>query len=163
MSNVGPRSVAVPGEILGYWEAKQRLGNPDISWSSLILPSIDLCEKGIPVTGHAAMAMSHKKEDIFRDPGMRRVFIDPATNDTWREGDTYKRPALAKTLKRVAENGAGEFYTGQTGKAIVKDLKKAGGIITEQDLKNYKCDDICFNALPATYNLFRLYVQCNLD
>ena len=43
---MGPRSAAVPGEVKGYWEAKRRFGNPDISWKQLIQPSIDLCNNG---------------------------------------------------------------------------------------------------------------------
>ena len=45
-STLGPRTSGVPGEVKGYWEAKQRFGNPEITWAELIQPSIDLCEKG---------------------------------------------------------------------------------------------------------------------
>lgn len=46
----GALAVAVPGELLGYEEAKNRFGNPDVTWASLIEPSIRLCEEGIPIT-----------------------------------------------------------------------------------------------------------------
>ena len=43
---MGPKSAGVPGEIKGYWEAKSRFGNPDISWSELLQPTIDICNNG---------------------------------------------------------------------------------------------------------------------
>ena len=45
-STLGPRTSGVPGEVKGYWEAKQRFGNPELAWAELIQPSIDLCENG---------------------------------------------------------------------------------------------------------------------
>ena len=67
----------------------------------------------------------------------REIFFNPETNDTWNEGDYYKRENLAKTLEKIAENGVEEFYTGETGKNFVGDIQKAGGIISMDDLKNY--------------------------
>ncbi len=52
-SSLGARAGAVPGEVRGYWEAKQRFGNPEVEWSSLVQPSIVMCEQGIPVSAHA--------------------------------------------------------------------------------------------------------------
>ena len=54
ISVLGPMAGGVPGEVAGYWAAKQRLGNPLVSWASLIEPSIKLCNEGIPVNNHAA-------------------------------------------------------------------------------------------------------------
>ena len=54
-------------------------------------------------------------------------------------GEVYKRPVYAETLRRIAENGVDEFYGGgETGKMFVEDLKKMGGIIDHQDLRDYK-------------------------
>ena len=83
--------------------------------------------------------MTKTKSQIFSDPGMRSVFIDPSTNDTWREGERYFRPKLARTLRAVAEKGPDAFYQGEIADGIVNDLTLAGGIITKEDLKNYKC------------------------
>ncbi len=56
----------------------------------------------------------------------------------YKVGEVFKQKDLAKTLRRIAKNGAKEFYTGKTAKLIVKDMKKHGGLITLKDLKNYK-------------------------
>ena len=70
-SLLGPRSGGVPGEVRGYWEAKQRLGSPHVSWAELVQPAIELCEKGITVTAHAARALNKKEQHILADPGLR--------------------------------------------------------------------------------------------
>ena len=69
---------------------------------------------------------------------MREIYINPQTNDTWQEGDIYKRTKFADTLERIATLGSKEFYEGETAKKLVKDLKKLGGIMTMEDLKSYK-------------------------
>ena len=64
-------SAAVPGEIKGYHYVKLKHGNPNVTWASLIEPSIKMCREGIPVTKSAADVMKKKIENIFKDPGMR--------------------------------------------------------------------------------------------
>jgi gamma-glutamyltranspeptidase/glutathione hydrolase/leukotriene-C4 hydrolase len=53
----GPLSVAVPGEVAGYWAARQRFGNRSIAWRRIIQPTIDLCRGGIPVSWTLAAAL----------------------------------------------------------------------------------------------------------
>ena len=66
----GALSAAVPGEIKGYWEAKQRYGNPDISWGSLIQPSIDMARNGIEQSDSAYGGLIQFKDAVLADPGM---------------------------------------------------------------------------------------------
>jgi gamma-glutamyltranspeptidase/glutathione hydrolase/leukotriene-C4 hydrolase len=66
--------VAVPGEIRGYFEAKQKYGNPEVSWASLIEPSIRMAKTGIRVSWSAAAALEKTKQTIFQDPGLRSAF-----------------------------------------------------------------------------------------
>jgi len=53
-------------------------------------------------------------------------------------GDTFRQPELAATLKRIARNGAAEFYSGETAHAIVDDISRLGGLITPDDLAKYQ-------------------------
>lgn len=69
---------------------------------------------------------------------LRKIFINPKTGDVWQEGDTYKRENLGYTLMEIAKNGVDEFYSGETAKNLVNDIQNAGGIITLDDLKNYR-------------------------
>ena len=58
--------------------------------------------------------------------------------DSWKEGDTLIQTDLANTLKRIREKGAAGFYEGETARLIVEEMKRGGGIISYDDLKNYK-------------------------
>ncbi len=61
----------VPGEFVGYWEAKQRYGNPDVSWESLFQPAIDMCRNGVEVGWSLADALESSSNSIKNDPGLR--------------------------------------------------------------------------------------------
>jgi gamma-glutamyltranspeptidase/glutathione hydrolase len=56
----------------------------------------------------------------------------------WLEGDTYTRLNLASTLERIAKSNVTEFYEGDTAENLIRDMTMKGGIMTMQDLKNYK-------------------------
>ena len=138
MSSEGPMAVAIPGEVRGWAKAKELFGNPEVSWESLIRPTIKLCREGIPVTFSKALALSSNVPKIKRDPGLKRIYINPETDDVWKEGDFYTRPDFADTLERIATLGPQEFYEGKTARGIVEDLQKLGGIITMEDMKDYR-------------------------
>ena len=93
------------------------------------------CNKNVTLC--QAKALVDSKAAILNDPGMRAIYINPKTNDTWKEGDTYTRLNFADTLERIAKLGFQDFYQGRTAKNFVKDLRQLGGIITLQDLKDY--------------------------
>ena len=69
----GVRSIAVPGELRGYWEAKRLYGNKDVSWASLLQPSIKMCRDGIVVNFHLASAIKKTRDVILKDAGLRQV------------------------------------------------------------------------------------------
>ena len=117
--------MAVPGEVAGYWAARRKYGNKEISWQRIIQPTIDLCREGIPVTASLAKVLREKGPE-FTDPGMRSVFVNPSTGDVWQEGDLYTNPALANTLQTLAEEGDQSFYNGTIGHSLVEDIAKLG-------------------------------------
>eukprot|EP00095_Tigriopus_kingsejongensis_P011280 maker-scaffold14_size734282-snap-gene-1.21 protein:Tk11280 transcript:maker-scaffold14_size734282-snap-gene-1.21-mRNA-1 annotation:"gamma-glutamyltranspeptidase 1" len=136
----GPLASAIPGEILGYYEAKVQYGNPEISWARLIQPTVDLCRNGITNSQSAASAMAQKTNEIKADAGLSATFIDPETGKVYQAGDVYTRPNLADTLERIATNGAAEFYSGQTAHNLIRDLEDIGGLMTLEDLAGYKIE-----------------------
>ena len=92
------------------------------------------------MTEHAANMLKRSERLILKDPGLRSVFINKKTGKVWRQGDIYTHPKLGKTLQRIADNGADEFYTGEVAKNLINDITKDGGIITSDDLANYKAE-----------------------
>jgi len=137
-SSRGPRAAAVPSKVIGLWEMKERLGNPQITWESLVQPSIDICFEGIEVGFSLAENIANYEDDIRADPGLRSVCIDPETNQPWREGDFFTWPAQGETLQRVAANGGEEFRTGVTAVSLIEDMTELGGEMDLQDLQDYE-------------------------
>jgi len=142
----GARSVAVPGEAAGYWEAKKRYGNPDISWARLVAPTVKMCREGIPVswTQASVLELVHTRGEWARHANaeMNATFHNK-DGQPWKEGDVYTRPKYADTLEELAEAGdRGEknlgFYEGRVAEDMVADLQELGGVITLDDLGDYE-------------------------
>ena len=64
-------AIAVPGEILGYFEAKKKFGNSKVTMESIMQPTIALCENGIKVTRTLSRVIAKKAKDIYEDAGLR--------------------------------------------------------------------------------------------
>lgn len=137
-SKLGPGASGVPGELKGYWEAKEHYGNPALTWSDLLKPSIDLCENGITVSAAAAKAIRLSEAHIRADPGLKGLLINPTTDEILVEGDIYRNPTFAATLRKFSSGGAAELYEGETGRQLVKDMRAAGGLMTVEDLAKYR-------------------------
>lgn len=90
---------------------------------------------------------------IFRDPTWRAVFAPDG--QLLQEGEIARRPALARTLRVIASQGADAFYKGPLADDIVAAVQRAGGILTATDLEQYKA--IVYPALMGTYRGRRVY------
>lgn len=66
------------------------------------------------------------------------IFIDKTTGQTYKEGDVIKRKKLAETLEIIAEEGASALYNGSLTKNFINDIEDLGGIVTIEDMNNYK-------------------------
>ncbi|NXC49856.1 GGT5 hydrolase, partial [Penelope pileata] len=142
---IGSRWIAVPGEIRGYEEAHKRYGR--LPWKSLFEPTIKLLSEPLVV--------SPVVDKIIRHPEFARLgqSLCPLLCDGQRllkQGETFRWPALLRTLRTVAENGATAFYEGQIGKTLVEDIGRAGSVISMEDLKSYKVE--VSSALSITLN-----------
>jgi len=66
------------------------------------------------------------------------ILINKDTNSVWKEGDKYKRLKLAETLELIRDSDASVLYNGTLTESFVKDIQDLGGIITEEDMNDYK-------------------------
>ena len=136
-SQSGGKSVAVPGEIKGLWELHQNYGS--LKWKDLLQPVIELCREGHVVSRYLENIFRGSEERIFGEPSLRDVYINPETNHTYKLGEKIKRLKLAETLEVIAEEGADSIYGGgDIGALMVEDVQKRNGILTVEDLRNYK-------------------------
>ena len=131
-SQNGHLSSGVPGTVAGLFAAHQYAKLP---FSTLIQPAIDLAEKGFVITAREANSFNSIQNDLQKFNTMVPVFVKPSG---WKEGDTLVQADLAKTLLRIRDKGAAGFYEGETAKLIVDEMKRGGGIINTDDLKNYQ-------------------------
>jgi gamma-glutamyltranspeptidase len=68
----------------------------------------------------------------------REVFVNPETGDFFRPGEWIKPVKFCETLKIIAKNGGNCLYNGSLAKVFVSDIQEMGGIITEEDMANYR-------------------------
>jgi len=132
-SIIGARSVAVPGTVAGLELALKTYGT--LKLSDVMAAAIRLAEDGFPVSEKLARQLEEQRQDLQRFSVSRRIFLHDG--NLLRPGDTFRQPELAATLKRIAKNGAAEFYRGETARIIADDMAHQGGLITLDDLAHY--------------------------
>ena len=127
-------SVGVPGTVAGLYLAWQDHGK--LPWKALVQPAIDLAEGGIEVSNHLAASLQRVLPRMQKYPGSIKKFTDKGT--PFDPGHIWKQPDLAASLKRIANNGPDGFYKGKTAELLVADMQANDGLITLEDLANYR-------------------------
>jgi gamma-glutamyltranspeptidase/glutathione hydrolase len=133
-STVGPRSVAVPGTVAGLALALKLYGTMKLA--DVLAPAIQLAESGFPVSAKMVRELSEERKDLQRFEVSRRIFL--RNGNPFHEGEIFKQPELAATLRRIAKAGPDDFYRGETARIIAADMAKYGGIVTLNDLARYQ-------------------------
>lgn len=130
MSLVGARAAGVPGTVMGLWEAHRKFGK--LPWAELLTPAIGYAQNGFTVAEKQYM-YGEEALELFKGT---TNFTDYFGN--LKTGATLRQPELAKTLERIANKGAQEFYQGQTADLLVAQMQQDKGLITKDDLAGYK-------------------------
>jgi gamma-glutamyltranspeptidase / glutathione hydrolase len=133
-SIVGWRSSGVPGSVAGFEFAHEKFGRKP--WSELLAPAIKLAREGFTVSAPFAGELREEQSYLESDPESKRIFL--RDGDLYKTGETFKQPELAATIERIAKNGAKDFYQGETAQRLAAAMAAHGGLITLNDLKNYK-------------------------
>lgn len=128
----GHLAAGVPGTVAGLFAAHAHARLP---FAKLLAPAILLAEKGYVITAAEAAGLNRKREDFLRLNTLPTAFVK---NEPWKKGDTLVQKELANTLKLIAAKGMKGFYEGPTAEKIVAEMKRGGGIISANDLKNYR-------------------------
>lgn len=132
LSQNGRLAVGVPGSVAGFFATLKHCKLP---MEQLIQPAIDLAEKGFAITRQEAELLNANKEKFERHNKNGTAFVK---NVPWKTGDLLIQKELAETLKRIQKFGQKGFYEGKTAELIVAEMKNENGIITSEDLRNYK-------------------------
>ena len=130
-------NVAVPGTVMGMWEAHRRLGS--MPWADLLAPAIGLAQDGYVLSEGEADATAGRARVLATDPGARDAYLKP-DGTPYQAGEVFRQPLLAESLRKVARGGADEFYRGDLARQIVAGIQARGGVITLADMAAYRAD-----------------------
>jgi gamma-glutamyltranspeptidase/glutathione hydrolase len=132
LSQNGHLASGVPGTVAGIFAA---YAHAKLPFAMLIQPAIDLARYGFVITEKEASSLNGTKKDFIQYSTKPSAFVKETK---WKVGDTLIQVALANTLARIQKEGAKGFYEGETAALIVEEMKRGSGIISLEDLKQYK-------------------------
>jgi gamma-glutamyltranspeptidase / glutathione hydrolase len=122
----------VPGTVRGFELAQNKYGRA--KWGSLLAPAIELARSGYPVSYVFSESLKNS-QNLRTDPESAHIFLK---NGAYYEpGETLRQPDLARTLERIATQGARDFYEGTTAQQLAGAMASNGGLITLKDLASY--------------------------
>jgi gamma-glutamyltranspeptidase/glutathione hydrolase len=155
LNHEGYLAVGVPGTVAGFFLAREKLGSKPMA--ELLAPAIVLAEKGFPLSWDQYDAFKYLAPTFKKYPGSAMAFLKRDTT-LYEPGDIWRQPDLAKTLRRIQKNGRDGFYKGETARLLAADMRKNGGLITEDDLANYQAQER--QPIHGTYRGYEVYSMC---
>ena len=141
------KTAGVPGTVRGFELAHKRFGK--LAWKDLVLPAVKLAEEGFAI--NAALAGRLNGVQTAKNPEFQRIF---GKKGGWKAGDILQQTDLGGSLRLIAEKGPDAFYTGLLADKIAAEMKASGGLITLEDLKNYKAE--ARTPLTGTYRGYEI-------
>jgi len=129
-------AIGVPGTVAGLALAEAKYGSGKFTLADLLQPAIDLARNGFPVEDDLADSLPAATARLKRWPSAASIFFNG--DQPMGEGDRLLQFDLADTLAAIAKEGPGAFYSGEVARRIARAVQEAGGIMTVDDLKNYR-------------------------
>lgn len=126
-------AVGVPGTVAGFEKAHTLYGGAP--WASLVDASVALAEEGFVLSEALAGSIGRF---VGRTPYEASVQAYSKDGTPYAAGETMRLPDLARSLARIRDQGADGFYKGETARLIAAEMRRGGGIITEEDLARYR-------------------------
>lgn len=130
-------AVGVPGTVAGFALAHERYGTAD--WAALVQPAVDLAAEGFVVPPGLARSLASILPEFERYPASVAAYSKGGV--PYEAGDTMRLPDLARTLERIRDHGRDGFYRGETARLIAEEMRRGGGIMTEEDLARYEAKE----------------------
>jgi len=127
-------AVGVPGSVAGLELAHRRLGK--MPWRDLVEPAVQLAAKGFKISPGLAKDLAGRLKGFSKYPATLAQFS--RAGKPYRAGELLVQKELAETLGRIRERGAAGFYEGKTAELLVAEMRRGGGLIELDDLRNYR-------------------------
>ncbi|KAF5300156.1 hypothetical protein FQR65_LT09247 [Abscondita terminalis] len=136
LSEKGKFSFCVPGEVSGCWHAHKEYGK--LPWSDLVKPSSIFAKYGFRVTPFMESIFAAEEDQIRADDELKNLYINPKTDKPYKAEEIVKNVKLGLTLEKIAQHGESVLYDGEMTCDFVGDIKRKQGILTVEDMKQYK-------------------------
>ena len=139
---LGHLAACTPGTVDGMEQIHKKFSV--LPFKNLIQPSIDIAENGFTISAYDAWYFNRAQKALTQVNDSSMLFIKE-----WNQGDSLIQKDLAKTLKAIRDEGRDGFYKGAVADLIVSEMQSGGGIISHEDLEDYK--SVWRNAIEAPY------------
>jgi len=143
---LGAMPVSVPGTVDGWYTLHDRFG--EMPMDEVLAPTIRYAEEGSPLTQTIAyywdrnmsiLEARHAQDEIEEFDNARATYLTE-DGDAPREGEIFRNPDLASTLRQIAEGGRDAFYEGEIARTIDAYMQRIGGWIRYEDLANHRSE-----------------------
>lgn len=134
----GGLAIGVPGEVAGMEYAIENFGSGNVTRQEIMQPAIDLATQGYLVSTYQSQQITDHYADMTGDYPVLGSYYLREDGLPYQNGDVLRNPDLAKSLTLIAEQGADVFYNGEIADAIIAEIEKYEGVMTKEDLANYK-------------------------
>jgi len=153
MPQIGIHTVTVPGAVNGWANIHQRFGK--LPWKDLFQPAIAYAEQGFPVTEAIQEAWSTQAalQRLRSQEDTTHLFLPGGKPP--QEGDLFRNPEMAHSLRILADKGPDAFYKGEIAAAILKTSQRLGGTMTADDLASYSSEWV--QPISIDYRGWRVY------
>jgi gamma-glutamyltranspeptidase/glutathione hydrolase len=143
------RATTIPATLNTLDFAFRNFGSGAVEWADLVQPAIGFAENGFTVGAFRHLVWLRHREELAANAAVAALFLNEqgAIPDS---GATFRQPVLAQTLRRIAAEGAADFYRGEIAGAIARDMAANGGWITAEDLATLPEPSV-IPALETTY------------
>lgn len=138
ISTKGHLAVGVPGSVSGMEYAREKYGT--MKRADLLAPAIQFAEQGFVLDQGDIDLLHTATKDFQDDPASAAIFLN--NGQAFQVGEKLVQSELAKTLREISSKGTDGFYKGWVGSAIVASSQSGKGLITQDDLDNYKTREL---------------------
>ena len=132
----GPSAANIPGVVAGLDMLYRKYGSRKVPWADLMAPAIEYAEEGFELDEALPTSVAEARTYFEKYQASARIYLPEGRVP--RSGETFVNRDYATTLKAIAADGAETFYRGAIARRIADDMVKAGGLITLDDLAQYR-------------------------
>lgn len=135
--HIGPASVAVPGMVVGLGEAARRFAR--LGLAELVEPAVAIAREGVVLTRETAFLHEILAEMLTATSEGAAIYAPGGR--LLGAGERVRFSGLAETLEHIGRDGPATMRDGPLARAVVAHLEASGGLVTAEDLAEYRVVD----------------------